>query len=678
MISRASLAIFGVLLLHSELAAQQPRSAESIVVRVVEVSVSVFDAKGNPIRDLKSSDFEVYDEGKKQDIVNFDVIDHGSGSTVWRPPAARRNFLLLFDVSNSTPRSLLRAREAALQFVNRQVQRTDRVSVGTISAQRGFNLLTAFTTDRDLASRAIQTLGAPKFYAPKDPLLLSNAGIGMPTEAGLEGEVRAHIEEMLALGAKASIDAQRQFIERQLTEMTALGRALDRIAGRKHIVLLSEGFDPRALQGRSQLGSPEMRQEQTSLERGEIWRVDTDNTYGDTRSGSELRRMIESLRRSDVVLHAIDIKGLRTDVDPREGMKPESNDALFLMSHDTGGQLFKNSNALTEELARFLKSQEVIYSLGFRSPPGTPGKFHKLTVKVPAIPGARVLFRTGYYEPTSASSALDRTLTAADIIMNRIPIQELRVTAFAAAVPQTGVPDFVPVVMEIDGKQLAESAGTSKTAAAEIFIYAFDQDDLIRDQIHQRVAFDLSKVGTNLTSRGVKFYGTLRLPPGDYSVRALVRATGQKNGFVEIPVFVPDPQRAFTSSPMLFGEREGWLMVRAPERIGDIYPFEIGDRTFIPATDPILKSGSPTEMVLVVYNMPIEGLGVRASIESPAGRQSAKLSLLGRTPPDQSGAIRLVLNVTPNNVTAGPAKLHVTVDGPGLDTQQVSLPIRIE
>src|SRR5260221_9065611 len=85
---------------------------EVVNVNVIEVPVTVVDSSGNPVRGLTAANFEVYDGGKKQAITSFDKIDFGSAETANAisplNPAARRSFLLLFDLGFSSPKSLVR------------------------------------------------------------------------------------------------------------------------------------------------------------------------------------------------------------------------------------------------------------------------------------------------------------------------------------------------------------------------------------------------------------------------------------------------------------------------------------------------------------------------------------------------------------------------------------------
>src|SRR5436190_3796012 len=150
---------------------------ESIQVNVVEVPVTVIDSNGNPVRGLTAANFELYDNGTKRDITGFDAIDFAAmSSTPITPlsplnPNARRQFMLLFDLGFASPGALTRAQDAARKFVAESVKPQDLVAISTIEPDRGFRLITAFTTDRALIASAI---GDPKAYRGADPLQIAN------------------------------------------------------------------------------------------------------------------------------------------------------------------------------------------------------------------------------------------------------------------------------------------------------------------------------------------------------------------------------------------------------------------------------------------------------------------------------------------------------------------------
>src|SRR3954466_11603137 len=82
---------------------------ETVNVNVIEVPVTVVDSSGNPIRGLTAANFELLDQGKKREVTSFDKIDFGAAESVTAisplNPAARRTFLLLFDLGFSTPKT---------------------------------------------------------------------------------------------------------------------------------------------------------------------------------------------------------------------------------------------------------------------------------------------------------------------------------------------------------------------------------------------------------------------------------------------------------------------------------------------------------------------------------------------------------------------------------------------
>jgi len=87
-------------------------------------------------------------------------------------PASRRSFLLVFDLSFSSPQSIGRAQQAARDFVARSVGNRDLVAIGSVDVDRGFRFLTAFTTDRELLVAAIAD---PRTFRTRDPLQIAGA-----------------------------------------------------------------------------------------------------------------------------------------------------------------------------------------------------------------------------------------------------------------------------------------------------------------------------------------------------------------------------------------------------------------------------------------------------------------------------------------------------------------------
>lgn len=646
---------------------------ETVNVNVVEVPVSVVDASGNPVRGLTAANFELYDRGKKQAITSFDKIDFASKETVTAisplNPAARRSFLLLFDLGFSSPRSLVRAQEAARRFVTTAVQPRDLVGVGTIDNDHGFRLLTAFTTDRDLIASAIND---PSGFRGNDPLQLGNktfvadltngasantpqAGGGKETGAAAASEMAERQQQL----THSNEQYVRGRVEKQVDYLGDLARTLRAVPGRKQVILLSEGFDAKYLQGRDARDTEAAARDNDAVATGQYWKVDNDARYGSTSSLSMLDRMAQSFRSSDVVLDAIDIQGVRVQNDVTSGANINSNAGLFVLSRPTGGEVFQNSNDLKNNFDRMLHAQEVVYVIGFQASTASPGKFHDLKVKLVNSPG-RVSYRMGYYE-NGGESAAERALTTAEVIVNDIPQDDVHLAAFAAPFPASNGNSQVPVILDLNGADLARQAKGSM-AAAEIFVYAFDSEGIVRDRLYQRLTLDMKKVGDRLRTTGVRYYGTLVLPPGTYAIKSLVRAGEpdkknpndvEKRGFARTDVIVPKAGEIAVLSPIPIDEQTKWLLVKGADRgvTGD-YPFELNGQNFVPSAT------ASNKVAVVVFG---------ATANELTWETTPKTKLLGTIP--MTGGTKLILQL---DDPAQVSSLQITVHKKGVTEAQTT------
>jgi len=448
-------------------AVAQGQMSEKITVNYVEIPVTVVDRDGVPIRGLKAENFQVVSEGKPRPVQSVDVVDFGSdqsgdqsvSATSPLNPIARRNFLILFDLSFSSPFKIVKAQAAARDFVTTMVHPRDRVGVATVDVQHGFRLLSAFTTDRKLVSAAIAD---PRSFHGFDPLQLAGEKpldmlSDLPEMPGIVDEGKENLKEILRASGRLEDDYNREKIEKQISLLAGLSTTLRAVSGRKHIVFLSEGFDPRLVQGRDAHMTVEEMEDIQNAAAGQIWKIDSNNRYGSSGSMNLLATLTDAARKADVVLDAVDITGVRSESDARKGLLRTSNEALHLLANATGGVVIKNSNDLSADFAHELKMQEVVYVLGFQVPASQPGSFHAIKVKLVDVPGGHLSQRAGYYEK-GAANEVERSMSNAEIVMNDIPQEAIHVSALAAPFPTSKQNDQVPVILEIDGKDLLASA----------------------------------------------------------------------------------------------------------------------------------------------------------------------------------------------------------------------------
>jgi len=659
------------------------QSTSTINVHVVELPVSVLDASGNPVRGLTAANFALYDEKKKQPITSFDSIDFAADApaSAISPmnPAARRSFVLLFDLGFTAPRSMSRAQEAARRFVTESTGPRDLVAVCTIDPDRGFRFTTAFTTDRQLVASAIAN---PANFRGADPLQLANQTVIWkgPEDTDIltsssDRNPNAALADQQQRDLAASATGQNEFavrqrIEREIDSIGNMARSLRMVPGHKQVVLLSEGFDARLLQGFDARGSKEQTKLNTQIVAGNQEKIDTDKMFGNTAAMARIQRMADIFRAADVVLHAIDVQGVRVQNSLDEGSIINSNASLFLLSRPTGGEVFQNSNDLHSDFERLLRQQEVVYVLGFRTSDNVPGTFHNVSVKLVNVPpGSRAVQAAGYYERGRVTS-VERALTNAQIIVNDLPQTDLRVNVLATAFPPSGgKPAQVPVIIDINGADLMRETGTI-IGGADVFIYAFDTAGVVRDRLYDRVTIEVAKVGEKVRASGIRYYGTLMLPPGSYAVKALVR-TGdpdrgaaealEKRGYARVNINVPAEGQIAILPPIPIDEDGKWLLVRGNRGDNTDYPFEYGGRTFSPTATADMTAG-PRKVAIFIF-------GARPA--DLTFETHPRTSVLGFT--ESNGATKAILQIDADD---GATTLDVTVFKKGIAAgQHISVPL---
>src|SRR5262245_15545761 len=145
---------------------------------LVQVDVVVTGRDGKPVKDLKQEQFSVMEDGREQKISSFDYFDVEKVETAARGDAVapvviplggavqpevvreqvrdHRLMVMFFDLTSLQPPDLERATSAAHKFVREQMTPADLVGVVVFGNQ--LEVVTDFTSDRDLLDRAVDAL----------------------------------------------------------------------------------------------------------------------------------------------------------------------------------------------------------------------------------------------------------------------------------------------------------------------------------------------------------------------------------------------------------------------------------------------------------------------------------------------------------------------------------------
>jgi VWFA-related protein len=695
---------------HGSLAAEEPQSVrESVDVTVVEVPVRVLDRSGAPVRGLTAADFTLLDQGRTQTLTAVDAIELGDPTEAVEPrtvpPSARRRYLLLFDFAFARPKAVVAARRAARDFILGGLRDNDLAAVGTYSLETGVRLVVSFSSDRAALAQAIETLGLEPTER-SDPLQISYrpgrmppAGISTQNTSSRHADNANHRQAQIAdiLRTMASVDRartdeyERGRVRSFIQSLRDLGRVLDVVEGRKDIVLLSEGFPSRLL-----VGAPETAEEHQWMVKGDVWKVDSDRRFGNSALRSDLSDMGDFLQRTHCVIHTVDIAGFATETggespgEPGLAMPRVTQNALFDLSSETGGEAFRTTNDIEGELRRLARGTSLVYVLAYRPDRREgEGKYHALKVKV-GRSGVKVVARPGYFERRDfrQRTPLERSLSAADIIANEIPFSEIHARILAApfAGPSPGGEARLSVVIEIPGAELLQGEKGDRTTL-EIYSYAFDGERHVGDFLAEPLGLDVAKASPRLSQGGLRYFGELRLPPGDYRLRTLVRnANTGRAGLAVTPVRVPSfaAGEPYLLDPVfLEAGSENWFAVRGAARTegqGTSTPpppplaalAGLGGENVVPAAAPHLAPGSTAKVCLVSYHFGRAGekqdaFRIGSELLAADGRtlSPATISLLGKSLPEPDGKRLFLLAFTaPPEIAPGRYGLRVFIEDP--------------
>ena len=669
-------------------AQQRPRHTEEVTTVIVEVPVHVVH-DGAPVRGLTAADFEVLDGRRQQKIIGFEVIDLETLREIKTPAAvplpARRHFLLLFDLSFSEPSAVVRAREAARDLVTKQLHPADLVAVATYTVTSGPRMVLGFTSDRHQVDAAIEDLGLqtlteraidPLRLVMVDPSLQGSPSGGSGGGANTVNKDALFQEQLRDL----SIATDRLQREVQLGHAVAmvkgfqaLGQQLRGVQGRKHVVLLSEGVDSSLLLGTED--ADRMHEMSEASASGQFWEINSDERFGNTASLSVMESMLEELRRSDATVHAVDIGGLRAGHENAGRAKGE--DSLFMMADGTGGELYRNFNDLGGVMEQMLDRTSVTYVLVFQ-PDDLPmdGSFHRIRVRLKGGPsGARVIHRPGYYAPVpyAQQSPEARQIAAAQLLLGGDTGGPIPVAALAAPVRGTGGLAYVPVLVEIDGPAILAGSKGAASTVLDLYAYALDGKGEVRDFVSQQMGLDLKKLEPVLRQRGVKFFGHLDLPPGQYTLRTLVREVASGRSTVqETALVVPElaGQQAALLPPLFPHAMGEWLVVREQPRAGKPtdapYPFMLDGQPFLPSSRPVIAAGGQAELVLMAYNAATAGRRLEGRVLDGAGTEVATAALqnMGSAPGWQPGLEQVKARFQAASLRPGEYRLEVRLVDP--------------
>jgi VWFA-related protein len=533
--------------------AQPPAPPQAPVFRsgvnLVLVDVVVKDKKGAMVRNLMANDFELREDGVRQQILTFAFEEVGANPALLAggvtlaaaatakpspPPAAERTptdagatkpvtsedvaghrlITIVFDTSSMQPEDVQRAIDSATTWVDDHMSSADLIAVATIGTR--LRVLTDFTSSKDTIRAVLSGLSSAEGTA--------FAAVDTSTAA-------TDAASVTATGDSTPVDQSAQELDTfnndvRLRALKTLADALKPVQQKKAIVYFSSGMQ----------------------------RNGTDNQV-------ELRAAVNASVMANVAIYPVDARGLQAVIPGGEARQASQGglgaftggavtnqftqlaseqETLTTLASDTGGKAFTDTNDLGEAFARVTQDISAYYILGFASTnPAQDGRFRRITVRLRNKSDLKVEARDGYYADRDFAHTAKRDREAAlqDQLTVQIPATDVPLFVTSGWFRLSPDRYYVPVTLAVPGSAVPRSPDKTTLDVA-----GFIADERGFPVGRIRDTLTVPPAGADsLASRQVLYQTGVTLPPGRFTVKVVVREnlTGQMGTF-ETRIAVPE------------------------------------------------------------------------------------------------------------------------------------------
>jgi tetratricopeptide (TPR) repeat protein len=273
------------------------------------------------------------------------------------------------------------------------------------------------------------------------------------------------------------------------------------------------------------------------------------------------------------------------------------------------------------------------------------------TAPTPPAPAVRVL-RTGGLKVESAA-----------LLVSGEQGGSIQFAVLPLFLPGAGGRVRVPVVLEIDGATLLKG-NPGDLLRVEVCLYALSASGSIQGSLLETVEADLPRAGPAIETSGLQYAGELSLPPGEQSLRVLVRnaQTGEV-GLRIRPLTVPDlAKRPLLFAPAFANPAPGaWVTALAAGARGLPPLFADGA---LPAAQPVLGIDQEARFELPVWKLPSSD-GLRIEVLRTDGGRVAELPARIEAKREAGGLERLTVSFVPADLESNRYLLRAAV--PGMD-----------
>ncbi|MCX6563838.1 MAG: VWA domain-containing protein [Candidatus Aminicenantes bacterium] len=531
---------------------QKPLQHE-VAVTLKLIQVYVTDKNGNPVKDLKNSDFAIFDNGVEKTITEFEK--HILAAAPQKPepqppeqkivptalpPAARvtslsRKFFIFLDFAFNNQKGVAKAREAALHFIDTQLLPDDDVGVLSYSMLKGLTVHEYLTTNHRKAREAVEALDAKGSAGRAEDTeeeywLTAGQGLG-----GIYAKTHFQLE--------AERNESKTQAQNFILKMTALAKALRFIPGQKNMILFSTGIPSSLLFGNRMVMQQWADRGSTSTQ----FKIDV----GDNNLITKNEEMLKELTAANCTVFTFDTReaalipslftydkltfeentrplftmmGAGTPLDIYKDNNITGFYTLSKTSTATGGKYFSNIEEYEKNLGQVQTMTGTYYVLGYYISEQRDGRYHDYKVKVKKT-GCEVRAQTGYFNPKPFReySTLEKELHLFDLALSDKPQLQTPLTFPMNVLSfMVGEETRLQLLSKIPIQVMEKFSGKK----VELISLVFDENENLA--CLERIEADLTKY------RGMDvFYASgASLQPGQYKCRLVIRDLETGDGAV--------------------------------------------------------------------------------------------------------------------------------------------------
>jgi VWFA-related protein len=361
-------------------AASQDKPTFRVQVDLVTNDIVVRDEKGNFVSDLKRDEFEIYEDGVKQDITSMTVVTGGKVNNLLAPPpppppegiilpptrprtdVSGRIFLFFVDDLHLQFHNTGRIRDLFKRISKELVHEGDMF--GIVSSGPS-SIAVDMTYDRARLEEAIKKIAGNELK-PTD-IINGPSGADGPSEV----RYRAHVAFSTVNDVLKNLESVHN--------------------RRKALVYVSDGYDFNPFQdarlglmdGNSPFAQNEFRRSENQMNSGGgsaatdpfTQQQKQTEQFADADLARELGELTRTANRANVTMYTIDPRGLVGMGDIDEQVDPtqwadfvrKSQDSLRVIAEETGGLAIVNQNDFSKALKRIDAETSDYYVLGYYS-----------------------------------------------------------------------------------------------------------------------------------------------------------------------------------------------------------------------------------------------------------------------------------------------------------------------